>query len=292
MEYGVHLPQILFHTDRDSLSGFARVAESLGYDSLWVSDHIVVPREIASRYPYQQGGDFPVGPQTPWLDPISVLTFVAAITSRPRLGTSVLIVPYRNPVVAAKLLASLDALSDGRLILGAGVGWMAEEFAALGVPFAQRGARTDEYLRLMQQLWRTDDTAYRGRFYQLDNVGFYPKPTRQPPIWIGGDTEAAFRRAATIGDGYHAFHYLPEKLRVAWQRVRVHAERAGRDPASLTLSVRIALRRGDAALPELIEQYRDLGVAHIVFDVGIRSMASAEETLRWFAGDVRPQLET
>ncbi|HVC30077.1 MAG TPA: LLM class F420-dependent oxidoreductase [Steroidobacteraceae bacterium] len=291
-EYGVHLPQILEHANREGLLQFARLAEENGYDSVWTSDHIVVPRQIASRYPYRSGGDFPAGAETPWLDPIATLTFAAAVTARVRLGTSVLIVPYRNPVVTAKLLATLDVLSAGRLILGVGVGWMEEEFSALGIPFAGRGPRTNEYLELMQRLWTEERPLFEGRFYHLEDVGFCPKPLQSHlPIWVGGDTEAAFRRAGELADGYHAFQYPPDRLRLAWEKVRRYAEEAGRDPDRLTLSVRLPLRRGNpATLAAELGAYAETGVRHFVFDVGLRTLESAAETLHWFASEVRPRV--
>src|SRR5579884_792331 len=149
MQFGMHLPHLGRSASRDVLRGFARAAEETGFDSLWVSDHVIVPRRLSSRYPYNETGEFPFRADAPFLDPIATLLFIAGCTERVKLGTAVLIVPYRNPVVQAKELATLDFVSGGRLILGIGTGWMAEEFEALDVPFAHRGSRTNEYLRLI-----------------------------------------------------------------------------------------------------------------------------------------------
>ena len=161
-------------------------AEELGFDAVLVNDHIVVdgaPRSVSWRNTY---------------DPLMVLSYVAARTTRIRLGTSVLIMPYRNPIAAAKMIATLDQMSGGRVIAGVGTGWNEAEFDALGVPFHQRGARTTEYLRLWQACWAPGETTFHGRFFSFDNMHINPKPLQQPhpPIWVGGSSRAALRRAA------------------------------------------------------------------------------------------------
>lgn len=284
MQAGLHLPHLGRSASRDVLRGFAAAAEQSGYDSLWVSDHVVVPRQLASRYPYNETGEFPFRADAPFFDPIATLLFVAGCTERVQLGTAVLIVPYRNPVVQAKELATLDVVSGGRLILGIGTGWMEEEFRALDVPFAHRGGRTNEYLRLLKQLWTADDTSFAGRFYTLENVGFYPKPLQQPhpPIWGGGHSEPAFRRGGELCDGWLGANVSPEQVAAQFAWVQAYAKQAGRDPEALTLAVRIPLRLGgdggDALLRE-VEAYRRAGVSHLVFDMGVRSVEQARETM-------------
>ncbi len=284
MQFGLHLPHLGRSASRDVLRGFAQAAEAAGFDSLWVSDHVIVPKRLASRYPYNETGEFPFRPDAPFLDPIATLLFVAGCTERARLGTAVLIVPYRNPVVQAKELATLDFVSGGRLILGIGTGWMEEEFAALGVPFAHRGGRTDEYLALMKRLWTSDDTSFSGRYYQLDDVGFAPKPLQQPhpPVWGGGHSEPAFRRGGRYCDGWLGANVSAEEVAAQFGRVQEYAREAGRDPASLTLAARIPLRYApgnEQALRDAVAAYRAAGVSHLIFDMGVRSVEAARETM-------------
>jgi probable F420-dependent oxidoreductase len=185
--------------------GFARRVESLGFDSVWVSDHVVIPFTIRSRYPYNATGDFPLSPSTPFLEPLTALAVVAGATERVRLGTSVLVLPHRHPVLLAKMLATLHALAPGRVILGAGVGWMREEIELLGASYERRGAWSDEALRVIRACWSEARPSFAGEFFRFDPVGFEPRPAPGAlPIWIGGHTPAALRRVATLGDGWHA----------------------------------------------------------------------------------------
>jgi probable F420-dependent oxidoreductase len=280
----LHLPHLGRSASREVLRGFAHAAEATGFDSLWVSDHVIVPKRLESRYPYNESGEFPFRPDAPFLDPIATLLFVAGCTERVRLGTAVLIVPYRNPVVQAKELATLDFVSGGRLILGIGTGWMAEEFAALDVPFAHRGARTNEYLALIKQLWTADDTGFAGTYYRLDDVGFAPRPLQQPhpPIWAGGHSEPAFRRAGRSCDGWLGANVSPTELAGQFEQVQRHARAAGRDAAALTLAARIPLRYApgdEQVLRDTVADYRAIGASHLIFDMGVRSVEAARETM-------------
>ena len=214
IEFGVHLPQLGRNADRDTLLAFAREIDRLGIESAWTSDHIAWPRDIQSRYPYTESGDFPAPFDTPWLDPLATLAFTAAVTERVRLGTTVQIMGYRPPVLSAKFWATLDQLSEGRAILGVGVGWMEEEFNALGMPFDHRGARANEQLKAYDVLFQDQSPSYQGRFYSFPEVSFLPKPVHgHIPIWIGGHTAPAFRRAAKYGDGLHAAFTPIDELR-------------------------------------------------------------------------------
>ncbi len=205
MKLGAHLPVYGPAATRDTLLGFARRLEELGYDSLWASDHVVIPWDIGSRYPYGATGEFPLSPTTDFLEPLTALAMVAAVTERVRLGTTVLVLPHRHPVLTAKALATLDHLAPGRVILGAGVGWMREEIELLGAPYDRRGAWSDEAIRVMRACWREERTAFAGEFFRFDPVGCYPKPRAGTiPIWIGGHTPRALRRTAELGDGWHA----------------------------------------------------------------------------------------
>ena len=267
MEIGVHLPHVGPLSSREALIDFARFAEERGFDSLWVSDHVVIPRKIASRYPYSPHGNFPIPPDLPFLEPLATLLFTAAVTQHARLGTTILVVPMRNPVITAKQLATLDVLSNGRLILGAGAGWMQEEFELLDVPFEHRGARLDDYLRVIKALWTEDQPSYKGKYYSIDDIGFAPKPATKPhpPIWIGGHSARALRRAGELGDGWHAAYVGPEIVSKQYQDVRRYAEAAGRDPDSVALTVRTRLPLNDLdRTKEQLERCREIGVSHLV----------------------------
>jgi probable F420-dependent oxidoreductase len=266
--------------------------ESYGFDSLWVSDHVVVPRNLTSRYPYSPDGSFPVPPDIPFLEPLATLLFVAAITERVQLGTTVLVLPMRNPIVTAKTLATLDVLSNGRLILGVGAGWMREEFELLDVPFERRGVRLDEYLQTVKALWTEEHPSFQGRFSHVENVGFAPKPVQQPhpPIWIGGHSAPALKRVAQFGDAWHAAYVGPELLHKQFNEVREHAERLGRDPNSVQLTVRTRLPLGDP--PRAIEQLsacQELGVSHLVTEAFPADLDKARRLLEVLATEVRPK---
>ena len=181
MEFGVSLPSRGATTTTDSLRLLAQHAETVGLDSIWVSDHIIVPQQIESFYPYHPDGDFPAAPEQDYYEPLTTLTYLAACTTRVQLGTSVLILPYRNALLTAKMVSTLDTLSGGRVILGVGVGWMEEEFEALGLDnFRQRGAVSDEYIRVFRTLWTEDTPSFKGEHVRFDNVGFAPRPVRRP----------------------------------------------------------------------------------------------------------------
>jgi probable F420-dependent oxidoreductase len=303
LDFGVHLPHIGHQAGRDTVISFAREADELGFHSAWTSDHIAWPAEVASRYPYTDSGDFPAPFNVPWLDPLGTLIFAAACTERIRLGTTVLILGYRPPVQTAKLIATLDVLSGGRAILGAGIGWMKEEFDALGMPFDHRGARGDEQLEIFETLFTQPLPSYEGRFYRFPAIGFNPRPVNgHVPVWIGGDSEGAFRRAARYGDAFHtAFTPLPE-LKHQWERVRQLCDEAGRDPASISLSVRVYLdfegmmepAKSLAGSPEQvlegIARYREAGVSHILLDpVAKGGVAGRQDAVRRFANEVMPK---
>ncbi len=312
-KFGCSLPSRGPMGSADTLRGLARAAEELGFDSVWVSDHIVIPERVESTYPYSTHGRFPVGPEGSYLEPLTVLTYLAAVTSRVRLGTHVLILPYRNPVVTAKIIATLDVLSGGRLNLGIGVGWMREEFEALGYDyFERRGAVTDEQIRVMKALWTEDVPSFSGEFYRFAPVGAQPHPVQRPhpPIFVGGHTRAAIRRAARLGDVWMPIgarppaHLPPEELASGIARLRLEAARAGRDPAAIQVcfSTEIGyepLPRDGAGAPfhgepsaiaEDIQRYRAVGVDRFVVSFPADSPAGVEAAMRRFARQVRPEL--
>lgn len=288
MLVGVHLPHVGPNATRDNLRQFAQTMENLGFASLWVSDHVIVPREYESRYPYHPSGRLGPGPDTPFLEPIMALQFVAACTEKVQLGTTVLVLPMRNPVLHAKMLGSLDVLSNGRLIFGAGVGWLREEFEALDMPFDHRGARMDEFLAVMKRLWTEEDPSYSGKYYQLSNVGFAPKPVQKPhpPIWIGGNTEPALRRAGRLGDAWHAAGAGVEEVRDSGAKVKQSAAAAGRDPNSVDITARVGLRFQEQHLAGEVDKlmaYRDAGVSHMVLDVNTRDLDAVYEGMAQLA---------
>jgi probable F420-dependent oxidoreductase len=284
----------------------ADAAERLGYDSVWVHDHVVMPSNVTSRYLYNDTGDSPFRVDQHIYDPLAVMAAIGARTSRVRIGTSVLIVPYRNPLVLAKSLATIDQISRGRVILGIGVGWMAEEFVALGIGelWSERGRVTDEFIAVCKDLWtQTGPSSFHGRWVSYDDVGANPRPVQQPhiPIWVGGKTKPALRRVARYGTGYHTVASTPSQIRAEVAAVAVEMERAGRDPAELVVSMLAALvvASGRDQLVDLIGEYRDAGLHHLVGIPSLRSrdprgraphdrLHDAIEDLEQFAAEVLP----
>src|SRR6266852_6271788 len=226
MNFGVWLPNCRHLATPDIIRGAAVRAEELGYDSVWVSDHVVVPHANVVNF-----GDT-------IFDPLVTLAVIAGATRRVRLGTTVLIVPYRNAVVTAKMISSLDALSGGRFVFGIGAGWVAAESAMLGVPFAERGAMTDEYLEAMQELWTNQAPSFSGKYTQFSGLKFEPKPVQKPhpPIWVGGHSRAALRRTAQFGAAWHPINRSPEELRAGRAELARLCQARGRAvPPAITL---------------------------------------------------------
>jgi len=295
----------------DTIRRMARAAEEYQYDSIWISDHIVIPKASTSTYPYSEDGRLDLNVAQHYLEPLTVMSYLAGVTERPAIGSSVLILPYRNPMLVAKMVATLDLLSRGRVILAVGVGWMEEEFRALNLAtFKDRGALTDEYIQILRELWTKEWPTYQGRFYSFEEVRFYPKPVQKPhpPIWIGGHTKAAIRRAARLGDGWHPIGLrppaglYPEEFAKAAADLRSQAEAAGRDPKAITLSFKAPITFTDGAasgartpfigtrdqIVEDIQTYQRLGVSHLIFDFAGPSADAILEQLHRFAEEVRP----
>jgi probable F420-dependent oxidoreductase len=260
---GIHLPQFRTPVSGEALAAYARDAEAAGADDLWVSDHLILPRGS-------------VRPPESFHDPLTVLTWAAAATSRAGLGTSVLVGPYRHPVVLAKAIASLDTLSGGRVVAGIGSGWMEPEFAALGASYRDRGCRTDEAIDVCRALWRGDE-AIEWSGGRLDGLVIRPAPTRPggPPIWVGGDSDAGIRRAARRGDAWHTTVADPDRLAERIARLDRALAAAGRPRRGFTLSVRV--RAGVDRLRELAPRLRDLGVDHVLVDDPDESPATVGE---------------
>lgn len=305
MKIGCHLPMFGPIGTRHSVLTFARRMEALGYDSLWASDHVVIPHRIASRYPYSPTGTFPLAPEVPFLEPLTTLALVAGVTERVRLGTSILVLPHRNPVLAAKMAATLDHLSEGRLVLGVGVGWMREEIELLGGNYDGRGAWSDEALAVMRACWRDARAAHHGEFFSFDEIGVFPKPTRGDiPILIGGHTPRALRRVVELGDGWHAAFITPEALKADIARLREECARQKRPFDQVTISVRAGLSLRDAPLgtdrkplqgsrEQVIADltaFRDLGVESMLLETRYRDLDDMIGIYEAFAADIRPQI--
>jgi probable F420-dependent oxidoreductase len=305
MKFGCHLPMYGPVGTRHGVVTFARRMEALGYDSLWASDHVVIPHRITSRYPYSPTGTFPLAPEVPFLEPLTTLALVAGVTERVRLGTSILVLPHRNPVLAAKMAATLDHLSGGRLVLGVGVGWMREEIELLGGDYDRRGAWSDEALAVMRACWREARTAHHGEFFSFDELGVFPKPTRGDiPILIGGHTPRALRRVVALGDGWHAAFITPDALRADIARLREECVRQKRPFERVTISVRAGLSLRSAPLgsdrkplqgsrEQVIADlaaFRDLGVESMLLETRYRDLDDMIAIYEAFAADIRPQI--
>jgi probable F420-dependent oxidoreductase len=238
----------------------AQKAEALGFDSLWVPDHVVIPTTINSRYPYNETGRFPMRADQGFLEPIAALGFLAGATKRVRLGTWVLVLPHRNPIVTAKTFATLDVLSGGRVMLGAGIGWMEEEVTLLGAPFKKRGALSDEYLRAMKELWTNPDPQFEGQFVRFSGIKCEPKPLQKPlPVWIGGHSPRAMRRVVELGDGWVAVPKSFAVFQETYANLKAAAAQAGRDIKSIPIIIGPSTTASVQSFIEEIKKYQDLG---------------------------------
>lgn len=308
MQFGIGLPNLSYVDPTQTLFSLAQVAQELRFDSIWVSDHVFIPFELGPNYPYSATGQLGLSATDHILDPLTTLSFLAGRVEGPRLGISVLIIPYRNPIVTAKMLVTIDVLSGGRVILGAGTGWMPEEFAALQASYADRGRVTDEYLDIFKELCTAEKPTFDGQHYQISNLGFYPKPIQKPhpPIWVGGYSKAALRRAARVGDGWHPSNIDPATLADKVKVLHGLCAEAGRDPASLEISTRVNnVAFGDSGdtvgrpaplsgtaqdIIDNIRRYEDAGVSHIVLGIRGREPEEMIRTIRRFVDEVRPKV--
>jgi probable F420-dependent oxidoreductase len=250
---GLHALGIGSGAQPDVIRAVACGAEAAGFSRLWVGEHVVMVERPGSRYPYNDAGEIPVPVRADWLDPFVCLAFAAAVTSSIGLATGILLLPEHNPVVVAKQAASLDLLSGGRLTLGVGVGWSREEFDALGVPFARRGARTDEYIAAMRALWRDGPASFAGEFVSFESVHVNPKPVRDGwlPVVAGGNTDRALARAGAVTDGWYGFNLADlDEARRCVAIIRGSCEEAGRRFADLDLAAAM-VDHGPEGLAEL-----------------------------------------
>jgi probable F420-dependent oxidoreductase len=233
MKFALHFGNLTF-PDPEDAKRMVLAGEAAGFESVIAVEHVVIPTEYGTRYPYAPSGRLPGGIDTAWPDPLAWLTYVGAVTSRIRLITGVLVLPQRNPLVLAKHLATIDHLTGGRLELGIGVGWLREEFDALGIPFERRGARVDEYIEAMRALWDQDDASYEGAFVSFKGMSCNPKPTQgRVPVLVGGHSKAAIRRAGRLGDGFFPATGATLDVSDVIEAMHQEARAAGRDPASI-----------------------------------------------------------
>lgn len=307
MDIGVSLPTVGPIGEREFLLQIARAADAAGLHSVWATDHVILPKDRRSEYPYKRSTtEVLFSPGVAWLDPVAVMGVVAGATERVAIGTSVLVLPYRNPIVLANELSTLDKLSEGRIILGVGVGWMDEEFEALGVPPRERGARTDEYIRVLRALWSSSKPAsFEGEFVRFEHMTLATPPHTRggPPIYVGGNSAPALRRAGALGDGWLGMEIFVDEVADARAAVEKAAADAGRDPSSVALSVRRGVvppfevsnflperRAVTGSAREVADEllrYGELGVSLAVLDLAMLP-AEAVATIDWLAGDVVP----
>jgi len=266
----------LFMIRPEQMADVAVRAEALGFESVWVAEHLVFPAEIRSRYPYAKEGVPPINPATPLLDPLLVLMQVAARTQRIRLGTNVYILPLRHPIAVARMVTTLDVLSGGRVSFGVGLGWLAEEFDAVGLDFATRAARGREAIRALRALWTEEEPSFHGRTVQFGPVRFEPKPAQRPhpPILVGGESGAALKRAAELGDGWYGVGHTPQTAAGQVARLREYLDAAGRAgvPFDYTLSHKGELSRDD------LKRYAEIGITRVV-SLPWRRAREADEAL-------------
>jgi probable F420-dependent oxidoreductase len=301
MEFGICIPHYGKAVDIPKILDTVRRAEDLGFESVWVTDHILVPQTLEIIY------------RDHMLEPLALLNYVAAITTRVKIGTSVIILPYRNPIVVAKMLATTDQLSGGRLIFGTAVGWMEPEFAALRAPFDDRGTFSDECLRLIKTLWTQEKVSFAGRYFTFADMQASPQPVQQPhpPIWIGGNSPRARRRMAEFGDGWHAtaMPFAELKAGIA-DALRKWAQRGRMGEPIFSMRIPCAIegvsqdvlhyqprRPGReqlagsiASIVERLGTYQELGIQHLVLEMAPQSHEAAGATLDAFATHIRPQL--
>ena len=294
MKLGVCLPNYRSPASPQAIAEVAQRAEVLGFDSVWTTDHLVVPEAYLDRF----------GPV--FYEPLTVLAYAAGVTRRVSLGTTAIILSYRNPIVVAKTLETIDQLSGGRLIFGAASGWAEIEFRILGVPFDERGARSDEYLDIIKTLWTQEKPSFKGRFFSFSEVHFLPKPVQKPhpPIWIGGRSHRAIRRAVEHGAAWHPTYTPPEQLRADIAYMHGLSARKGRaapPDVTLRLSIRLTAQpvlnggriHGTGTVQQIVEDlqtYQALGVSHIVLDFPVETAGEIYRGMETVAKEVMPKV--
>jgi len=312
MDYGFGAPVSGPLSGAKDLARIVGEGEAIGYDYCTLSDHVVIPRELEAKYPYSDTGEFPGRAGGDRHEQLTAVTFVAAKTSRLRLVTSVMVVAHRPAVLTAKILATIDVLSEGRLTLGIGAGWCREEFEALGTdPFAERGAVTDEYLLACRELWTNANPAFDGKYVKFSNIFFQPRPVQKVvPIWVGGESGPALRRTAKLGDGWYPIGTNPAfrldtlaRFRGGIERLHKLVREAGRDPKVIALAYRVTQRGtaiperadngdrrlfsgGNAPIIDDLRAFKDLGVSAVDFSFDGANAAEVIANMRRFREDV------
>lgn len=281
MKFGIAFANTGPFVQPEAATAFAQAAEQAGFESIWTVEHVVVPAGYQSTYPYDPSGKMPGGEDSPIPDPLIWLTYVAAATASIRLATGILILPQRNPVVLAKELATLDSLSQGRVHLGIGVGWLEEEFDAIGVPFAARGNRTDEYVAAMRALWTEEKASYHGDTVDFTDCISLPRPAQGSiPVHVGGHTEIAARRAGRLGDGFFpgkGDHQVIERL---FRLARDTATENGRDPAAIEMTTGGNGAVGGRALDE-VKALADIGTDRVMLPAFLFYSDAAADLARY-----------
>jgi probable F420-dependent oxidoreductase len=284
MRIGLFLPSISPLATPELLEACGEAAEDVGIASVWVGEHVVFVDEYESKYPYADDGRLGLPPDSGMLGLFETLTYLAACTDELRLGTAVCLVPQRNPVYTAKSVSTLDWLSGGRVDFGIGVGWLREEFAALDVPFDQRGARNDEYVEVMRTLWRDDVSGYEGNHYTLPPCRMFPKPVQKPnpPVYVGGETDVALRRVARLADGWHGFNHTPASAAECVARLDRMLADEGRSRDEIDVTVCSYLQPVE---PAMLPAYRDAGVQQLVLTAFAADAAGMRDTIAKLGDD-------
>jgi probable F420-dependent oxidoreductase len=293
MRYGLHVGGGAALRTVSAVQRIGQLAEELGYDAILTGDHITIPKEIASEYPYRKQAEalgynpYAVFTNIDWLDSFTVLALFIPVTKKVRLGTSVTIIPYRHPLEMARVVATLDVVSGGRIIFGAGIGWMAEEFHLLGIPFEERAARTREYIAVMKEVWTKENPRFAGKFVQIEqDLHFAPRPLQQPhpPIWVGGESLPALKRVVEFGQGWHIGPIALEEVKAKFAQLQQLMAAAGRDFSQLEITSMVDNR---VVSPADIRAYRDLGVQGLYVVGPGPDVESVLKVMREFATKVQ-----
>lgn len=319
MKFGISTLTRGLYTSREAYLAVAKAAEKAGFDFLSVNDHLIVPDKLGSAYPYTQGGVWSASEHGHCFDQLATLAFIAGCTERLRLLTSVMVVPHRPVIATAKMLSTIDVLSNGRLILGVGAGWMEEEFKLLGAPFKDRGAATDEYVEAFKELWTKERPAYKGRHVEFKDLIFAPKPIQKggPPIWVGGESPAALRRTVKLGDAWYPGNNnqqkpmdTPKRLAAGIAELRALSEKMGRDPKTIGItliaqapfgwveekvqdgSARRMFTGSSTQMAEDAAALAATGVGHVALRLGGTTLAQSVANIERFGAEVIARSKT
>ena len=318
MRFGIGIPSIGPMSKTSHMLELVQYAEQLGFDALTIGDHIIIPKTIESLYPYTDTRVPPISSFSgEWFEPLTTLAFVAGVTKKINLMTSVMVVPYRDPIFTAKILSTIDNLSQGRLIIGAGVGWMEEEFEILNrPPFKERGAITDEYLNIFKELWTNDSPSFQGKYANFPEINFSPKPLQKPhpPIWIGGESPKALKRAAKLGDGWYPIGRNPvfplktiDQMKSSIEILTKQVEEHDRNINDLTIGYSATTykitndEKNDSSnslfvgninkIITDIEAFSEIGVNFISFQLVDNDMDNTKERMQIFSKEIIKQIK-